>query len=219
MTLSQTALILILSTQAYTASAGILGCNEEVDVAGQGRQAQIQIRDTSVLPSVEATVGAEEDNAFAPSVFNTVKRYMGIKAPVHNNVASDSASLAVRPSPEGSADSKLAGIASVFSKNISEIADVAVSAGQVTLGKIAPVIGLDLNKPAPKQGGVSVVADVGMRRLGSHEGVSFAGNNQLLNAKLEQEREQERIQQVLAAPSTSIKWEPSASLGLSYRFE
>jgi len=28
-----------------------------------------------------------------------------------------------------------------------------------------------------------------------------------------------RIQQVLAAPSSSIKWEPSASLGLSYRFE
>lgn len=80
MTLSQTALILILSTQAYAASAGILGCNEEVEVAGQGRQAQIQIKDASVLSPVEATVGAEEDNAFAPSVFNTVKRYMGIKA-------------------------------------------------------------------------------------------------------------------------------------------
>ncbi len=219
MTLSRLALILILSTQAYTASAGILGCNEEVDVAGQGRQAQIQIKDPSVLSPVEATVGAEEDNAFAPSVFNTVKRYMGIKAPVHNNVASDSASLAVRPGPEGPADSKLAGIASVFSKNISELADVAVSAGQVTLGKIAPVIGLDLNKPAPKQGGVSLVADVGMRRQGSNDAISFAGSNQMLNAKLEQEREQERIQQVLAEPSSSIKWEPSASLGLSYRFE
>ena len=219
MTLRLTALILILSFQARTASAGILGCNEEVEVAGQGRQAQIQIKDQPELKPVEAAVAVEEDNSFAPSVFNTVKRYMGIKAPVHNNVASDSASLAVRPSPSGSADSKLASIANVFTKNISELADVAVSAGQVTLGKIAPAIGLDLNKSTQKPGGVNVVADVGMRRQGSNEGVSFAGNNPTLNSKLEQEREQERIHQVLAAPSSNIKWEPSASVGLSFRFE
>jgi len=218
-TLSQTALILILSTQAYAASAGILGCNEEVEVAGQGRQAQIQIKDASVLSPVEATVGAEEDNAFAPSVFNTVKRYMGIKAPVHNNVASENATLAVRSGPLGPADSRLAGFARMFGRQVSELAEAVVSAGQVTLGKLAPVVGFDLNRSTQKAVGMNLVADIGLRQQGREASISFARNNPTLQSKLDHEREQERINQMATAPGASFKWTPSASLGLAYRFE
>lgn len=220
MTLRLTAISMMLSLSANIAYGGILGCKEYVDVAGLGQQAEIQFRDSGmVAPAGQAAVVAEEEISFAPSVFNTVKRYMGIKAPVHNNVASESATFAVRPSPLGSAGSKLANIAEVFSKNISELADVAVSAGQVTLGKLAPVVGFDLNKSAQKNTGVNLVADVGMRQQGRNEAVSFAGSNPTLNSKLEKEREQERIHQLVSAPTASIKWEPSASVGLSYRFE
>lgn len=220
MTLRLTAISMVLSVYANVAVGGILGCKEDVEVVGQGQQAEIHIKDVGVVVPVEqATVVAEEEVSFAPSVFNTVKRYMGIKAPVHNNVASESATFAVRPNPLGSAGSKLANIAEVFTKNISELADVAVSAGQVTLGKIAPMVGFDLNKPTQKGSGVNLVADVGLRQQGRTEAVSFAGANPTLNTKLEQEREQERIHQLVTAPSANIKWEPSASLGLSYRFD
>lgn len=218
MTLRLTAISMMLSLSANCALAGLLGCKEDVEAAGQGQQAQLQVLGIAA-PDEQAPFFAEEEVAFAPSVFNTVKRYMGIKAPVHNNVAPESATFAARPSPLGSAGSKLAHFAEGFGKNISELAEVAVSAGQLTLGKLAPMVGFDLNKPVQRSTGVSLVADVGLRQQGSNDNISFASSNPTLKSKLDKEREQERIQQLVAAPATSIKWQPAASLGLSYRFE
>ena len=220
MTLRLTAISMGLWLLAGSASAGFLGCKEDVEIVGPEQQATVMFAEQSMLPGADgAPVAADEELSFAPSVFNTVKRHMGIKAPVHNNVASENATLAVRSGPLGPADSRLAGFARMFGRQVSELAEAVVSAGQVTLGKLAPVVGFDLNRSTQKAVGMNLVADIGLRQQGREASISFARNNPTLQSKLDHEREQERINQMATAPGASFKWTPSASLGLAYRFE
>ncbi|WP_137938648.1 hypothetical protein [Chitinivorax sp. B] len=102
------------------------------------------------------------------------------------------------------------------------VKDVALTAGQFTIGKLAPLLGVDLSRARLKPTGLNLVADVGMAQAGRPRYVGINNANPSLNAMLDREwQSMERAQ--AHSPSAwqppGGKWEAAATIGIDYRFE
>ncbi|MBB5018812.1 hypothetical protein HNQ59_002105 [Chitinivorax tropicus] len=114
---------------------------------------------------------------------------------------------------------KLVNFAQTLGKGVK---DIALTAGQFTIGKIAPLLGMDFNRASSRAGDINLVADVGMAQVGRPRYAGINSASPSLNAMLEREYQNSERAQAHSPGAFQLpggKWEASATIGIDYKFE